>query len=501
MTGRVMISAAGSSAGKSVVTMGLLCAMKEQGIRAAGFKCGPDYIDPGFHERVLGIPCRNLDTYLMGNRDVLEEVSDAERSGFLVAAEGAMGLYDGLGGGIRHSAYSIASLCRMPVVVVLDALRKDTCLDQLKLLLDGDSERLICGVIINRCPEEEYPDILRRIRKMLSTGDGAGGIGTAEKTDIAFCGFLPPLPEAEFPSRHLGLVRAAENRDFSRRVKRIGEFLQRCGCVDEVLSIARRGCAGADSSRKYQAASSSLDRTSAHAHYRLKADALPDPAGDLPVSSCCRIAVARDEAFSFVYQRSLENLERAGAQLEYFSPIHDEMLPEGMDGLYLPGGYPELYAPLLEKNRSMLSAVRSAVRGGVPTVAECGGFLYLGEKLCADDGTWYRMAGVFDGWAARQERLVRFGYLELIQEKGDSLLFREGEPVAAHEFHYWDSDCCGEDLTARKRSKNQTWKCGYAGPDLYAAFPHLYLDAVRAERFVRACMRKKDGYHAGLKKP
>lgn len=211
---------------------------------------------------------------------------------------------------------------------------------------------------------------------------------------------------------------------------------------------------------------------------------------DLKRTACCRIAVARDEAFSFFYQRSLENLERAGARLCFFSPLHDSDLPDHVDGLYLPGGYPELYAEVLEKNAAMRRAVREAVSGGLPTVAECGGFLYLGKTLCSEDGHPYEMAGVLPGSASGKERLVRFGYLELTQEKGDSLLFQEGETVTAHEFHYWDSDSCGEDLLARKKSKNQDWRCGFAGENLYAAFPHLYLNKKRAERFVRACMQR-----------
>ncbi len=136
----------------------------------------------------------------------------------------------------------------------------------------------------------------------------------------------------------------------------------------------------------------------------------------------------------------------------------------------------------------MRCLVKEAVLDGMPTVAECGGFLYLGNELCAEDGTPYMMAGVFRGTASDVGRLVRFGYLEIVQDRGDSLLLRQGERITAHEFHYWDSTDNGEDLQAVKRSKNRTWRFGYVSDTMYAGFPHLYLNRQRAERFVKACM-------------
>ncbi len=445
--GRLMISAAGSGHGKSVVTMGLLEAMKERGLSVQSFKCGPDYIDPRFHERVLGICCRNLDTYLMGREEVLEEVESAESKGSLCVAEGAMGLMDGLGRSSEHSAYSIARLCRMKVLVVLDAGRTDrNCIRQMKDLLDGDSERIIAGALINRCLAEDYAPLAGRLEEMFR---------------IAVCGFLPPMKEAQIPSRHLGLVGAAEAEDFSARVQAIARELEKSGSVERVLELVL--CSAKDAAGREQTCSGSDS------------------------GRVCRIAVARDEAFAFLYQRSLDNLERAGARLCFFSPLHDTCLPDGIGGLYLPGGYPELYASSLEQNQSMRRAVREAVQSGLPTVAECGGFLYLGQELCGPDSTPFRMAGVFGGTASNQGKLVRFGYLEILQDQGDSLLLREGESMTAHEFHYWDSTQNGNDLVAVKRSKNRTWRFGYASPVLYAGFPHICLDRVKAGRFVSAC--------------
>lgn len=476
-TGCLMISAAGSGHGKSVFTMGLLQALKLRGVSLMGFKCGPDYIDPEFHTRVLQIPCRSLDTWLMGEAQVLREIEEAGKSAQLLVCEGAMGLYDGLGTGRAHSAYSIAHLCEMSVVVILDAAGRISCEDQLKSLLKKDTGRLIRGVFVNRCGEEDASGLVRRIEHILDEHNLPDAARAREVTGrVSFCGCLPVMEEAEFPSRHLGLVRAQEAGDFLRRVAGIAAVMERAGIVDAALNMAGGRKAG----------KGSLDTRTGGG--KLES---PEESGTGPGRRInCRIAVARDEAFSFLYQSCLDHLEHAGAQLCFFSPVRDSALPEGTDGLYLPGGYPELYASALEKNVSMRRAVRSAVMAGLPTVAECGGFLYLGEWLQGEDTHMYRMAGALPGSAVRKDSLVRFGYLELTQDRGNSLLFREGETVRAHEFHYWDSDCCGEDLLALKRTKGKTWRCGVTGPALYAAFPHLYLDAVHAERFVQACKRE-----------
>ena len=203
-----------------------------------------------------------------------------------------------------------------------------------------------------------------------------------------------------------------------------------------------------------------------------------------------RIAVAQDEAFCFTYAESLDMLRRCGAQLLPFRPLDDRALPEGACALYLPGGYPELYARSLAENEAGRCAVAAAVTGGMPTVAECGGFLYLGPALQGTDGQWYPMAGVLPGKAERKEGLVRFGYARLAAEK-ESLLLRAGERVPVHEFHHWDSTENGVDLGVEKPLTGRTWRCGFTTDTLYAAFPHLYFAGhpALAQRFVAAARR------------
>lgn len=183
--------------------------------------------------------------------------------------------------------------------------------------------------------------------------------------------------------------------------------------------------------------------------------------------------MARDEAFCFLYQDNLELLEALGAELLFFSPLRDQTLSEHIHALILPGGYPELYAEDLSRNRTMLRAVREAVDGGMPTLAECGGFLYLHDQLEDDKGTFWPMAGVIPAKAFRTAKLGRFGYVE-ITAGTDQLLLAKGESIRSHEFHYWDSESCGTDCHARKASGQQEWDCVHGSDTLYAGFPHIY---------------------------
>ena len=205
-----------------------------------------------------------------------------------------------------------------------------------------------------------------------------------------------------------------------------------------------------------------------------------------------RIAVARDAAFCFTYAETLEALEENGAELCFFSPLQDAALPTDIDGLYLPGGVQFRVAAQLAANIAMRAAVKTAVESGLPTVAECGGFLYLGQTLQDADGSAYPMAGVLPGQGVRAGRLVRFGYATLTA-RADSMLFAAGDALPVHEFHHWDSTANGTDFTAAK-ANGRSWACGFANAHLYAGFPHLYWAGTpQPRRFVAAaCHYKKE---------
>ena len=440
----LMISAMASGAGKTVTCCAILAALKKRGVRLQAFKCGPDYIDPMFHTRALGIPSRNLDLFLQGEAGVQKTLSRAEAD--LALIEGAMGYYDGLNNTDTASAYALARLTGTPVVLAVSPKGSSlTLAAQLRGLLGFRAESAIAALILADCPEKRAASLAPVLTR---------------ETGLTVLGFLPPMAEARFESRHLGLMTAQEIRDLEARLEILAEAAERYIDLDRLLALA-------------------------------ECPSLPGCANRLsPEGVAARIAVARDEAFCFTYADNLDALREAGAELCFFSPLHEPELPKA-DGLYLPGGYPEVHARVLAENVSMRRSLAEAVRAGLPTVAECGGFLYLGQSLEDEAGFAHPMCGVLPGRGVKTAHLQRFGYLTLCAP-ADSLLFRTGERICAHAFHYWDSTENGEDLYAEK-ADGRTWRCGYTGPQLYAAFPHLHFggETPLAERFVKACEKWK----------
>ena len=467
---RILVTAMESGSGKTVLTCALLAALKRRGIKAESFKCGPDYIDPMFHTRVLGIPSRNLDRFLQGAEGVRRTLA-SQQADFAVI-EGAMGWFDGVNGTDEASAWQIASENGIPAVLAVRPKGSSlTLASQIRGLQSFRAADPLCGILLTAC----RPSLYAHLKPILE-----------RETHLPVFGYLPPMEEAELQSRHLGLITAGEVERFTERFRAIAGRLEECADIDRILAAAAEdmGCGPAETGTLKAHGSRAAERGSAGLSGERR-----------PCEPACRIAVARDEAFCFYYEDSLRALKEAGAELVFFSPVHDRALPEA-DGLYLGGGYPELFAGKLGENEAMRRTVREAVAGGLPTVAECGGFLYLQRTLTGDDGAVHRMADVFPGSGFPAEKLVRFGYAYLTAD-ADSLLFRRGERVPAHEFHHWDTTENGTDLLAEKPS-GRSWRCGFVSPALYAAFPHLHLggELPLARRFADAAAgyrRKKCG--------
>lgn len=445
---RILIAATASGAGKTTVTCGLLRLLQRRGLRLRAYKCGPDYIDPAFHRAVIGVPSRNLDLFLAGADHVRRLVAQGAREADLTLMEGAMGYYDGIAQGTDASAFDVAATTRTPVVLVVDARGKAlSAAAEVVGFLSFREPSHVAGVIFNRASAGYYP----RLKSMVERECG-----------LPVLGYVPEVEGARLESRHLGLVCADEVEDLQARVDAIADVL--CGTVDvdALLRLAR--------------AAEPLVSESPE---------LPAPCVGEPL-----IAVARDEAFGFYYDDALELLERLGARIAYFSPLRDETLPVGTRGLWLGGGYPELHARELSENVSMRERVREAVMSGMPTIAECGGFLYLHRVLVDAEGVSWPMAGVLASRAFPRKRLGRFGYVTLTA-RADGLFARAGERLPAHEFHYWESDDPGGAFCAQKPQSTRSWDCGHSSSTLYAGFPHLYLPGSPqvAKRFVDACAR------------
>lgn len=436
---RLMIAAMSSGSGKTVLSCGLLAALKGRGISAEAFKCGPDYIDPMFHSRVLGIPSRNLDLFLQGEAGLRRTLA-RQRAQFGLL-EGAMGFYDGVGGTDQASAWQVAHLTDTPVLLAVRPKGASlTLAAQIKGMQAFRPDSHLAGLFLTDCK----PMLYAHLRPILE-----------RETGLPVLGYLPPMEEARLESRHLGLLTAGEIADFNDRFEAVARQLEATGDLDGILALGREVA----------------------------------PVAETPQAQPTRvkIAVARDKSFCFYYADNLDALEEAGAELVFFSPLTDKALPEA-DGLYLGGGYPELYLEQLSQNTDLLGEIRRAIQNAMPTLAECGGFLYLQQCLESDQGQQYQLVGALPGRGFSTPRLQRFGYLHLIGDR-DSMLFRAGEQVPAHEFHYWDCTHNGTDLQARKPS-GKDWRCGYVNDRLYAAFPHLHFggEIPLARRFVASAL-------------
>ena len=437
---KILFTAMQSGAGKTVVSCAVMAALKKRGLAVQAFKCGPDYIDPMFHSQVLGVPSRNLDLFLQGEAGVLRTLRRCPCD--IAVLEGAMGYYDGLNGTTEASAWDLARRTHTPAVLVLRPQGSSVTLAaQVKGMLTFRPDSGIAALFLSECSESQAA----HLRPILE-----------RETGLPVIGFLPPMPEARLESRHLGLYTAGEIADLSARFDVISDQLFHSANLNALLAFAED-------------------------------DGVPAEKPTFPPARC-RIAVAQDAAFCFTYADTLDALRLHGALPVPFSPLSDSALPADIQGLYLPGGYPELHAATLSKNTSLLASVRLAVSGGLPTVAECGGFLYLLDSLEDAQGNTWKMCGVLPGNGYKTEHLRRFGYQTLSAPK-DSLLFRSGDAVPAHEFHYWDATETGTDLMSTKQN-GRSWPCGYVSDSLYAAFPHLHFDGESplAERFVNACI-------------
>lgn len=442
---QLVATAPQSGSGKTTAVCALLGAMAARGLTPCAFKAGPDYIDPMFHRAVLGVESHNLDLFFSTPETVRSLYARHAAGHGAAVVEGAMGYYDGLGGvSDTASAWHLADTLDLPALLVVRPKGASlTLAATLRGLLAFRTPHHIAGILLNDCTENLY----KMLRPMLE-----------RETGLPVVGYLPFLPGAAIESRHLGLKTAAEIADLQARLKLLAD-----------------------------AAQSSIDWPLLQRLFDRPAPAAAPPAA---VPPRVRLAVARDAAFCFTYAETLEALQENGAEMCFFSPLQDTALPPDIGGLYLPGGYPELYAAELAANAPMRAALKAAVENGLPTAAECGGFLYLGQTLEDADGTSHPMAGVLPGQGVKTGRLVRFGYATLTAQ-ADSMLFAAGEQFPAHEFHHWDSTQNGTALTAAKANGRQ-WACGFANTHLYAGFPHLYWAGTPlAQRFVAAAERYK----------
>jgi cobyrinic acid a,c-diamide synthase len=485
----IIIAAPNSGSGKTTVTLGLMECLKRRGLRVAPFKVGPDFIDPGYHRLVCGRPSVNLDGWICPPALVRETFAHHLADADIAVIEGAMGLFDGVSGASdQGSTAHVARITGSPVILVVDARSQARSAAALvRGFAEYDPRVRVAGVIFNNVASENHARLLREAMDSLGP-------------TVRALGFIPKDERLHIPSRHLGLLTAEEN-------PLPGEFLDHLAeVIREQVDLALLWAVG-----KPQPTDQPL----------LFDEPYPLP----PPGKTVRIAVARDAAFCFVYEDNLRLLREAGAELVMFSPLLDERLPEDICGIYLPGGYPELFADALETGHAMKNGIRQSIEEGMPVYAECGGFIYLtrgveradkpspnpspegrGQGLLSPFGgeiergidlvREYEFAGVFPVATRMLPRRKALGYRE-VELSGKAILGPKGTVARGHEFHYSEMEEMPAQIERLYRVRKQGYDLGTEGyryKNCLASYIHLHFGSNPglAAAFVESCRKYKN---------
>lgn len=448
----IVVAGSGSGTGKTSITLALTAALARRGMRVQTFKTGPDFLDPTYLGIASGRKSYNLDTWMCGTEYArglfAEKTSDAD----IALVEGAMGMYDGASPSTSAgSSAEIAELIGAPILLVVNAKGAGRSMAAVvKGFVEFDKSARMAGVVANFIGSENHGAILREAFETAGLPPLMGGIVKGAFPELA--------------SRHLGLVSADARTLTSTIISHLGDAVERHCDVDAILA-----CAFSSVPRK-------------------------PPCQQHGRKSRVRIGIARDDAFHFYYHDSLEALERAGAELVTFSPMRDTAMPDGLDGLYLGGGYPEVHAKELSHNAGMIRSVADFAGTGKPVYAECGGLIYLSSGVETVDGARYQLAGVLPVWARMRSSYKSLGYAEAML-RHDTLLGVQGDSIRGHMFHYSElaEDPLGRDgwsaAYAVRRNRGGEAQEGYSKGGVLATYLHANLGAhPRAlESFVERC--------------
>ena len=392
---RILIAGLRGGSGKTLLSVGLTAALRNRGLRVAPFKKGPDYIDAAWLSAAAGRPCRNLDLFLMSPDCVSRSFLASVEAAGVAVIEGNRGLYDGMDAEGTYSTAEVAKLLAAPVVLTVDCTKRSRTVAAVVLGCQKlDPGVWIGGVILNRTAGPRHEKVIRE--------------AIEQTCGLPVLGAIPKIPQQIFPERHLGLVPPQEHGQLAGAIGHMAKIAQQYLDLEGIWSLARQA--------------PPLDIPG-----RGPADR------ESPKPQTVRIGVFRDAAFQFYYPENLEALKREGAQVIEISPLRDAELPD-VDALYIGGGFPETLAPALTENKKFLDSVRRSIEGGLPVYAECGGAVFLGEKLFYG-GRQYAMAGVLPVDFNFQEKPQGHGYAVLETEQYNPF-YAVGESIRGHEFHY-----------------------------------------------------------------
>lgn len=434
----ILIGGTNSGSGKTTMTLGILKALSRKGLHVQPFKVGPDYIDTSWHTHVCGVKSRNLDAFMVPEKQLFDSFYHHAANADICVIEGVMGLYDGYGTDPFYcSSAGMAKALGCPVILTLDGRAVSTSAAATVLGFQTlDPELNIAGVLLNNVTTDGHFELIKN--------------AIEKYCQIPVLGRLPKLPDIELPSRHLGLVTAQEQDSYSEKWERLADEVEKYIDIDKLLDTATLN----ESDERGQHVPSEL-------------------AGQ---GKGLKLALAHDEAFNFYYEDNLEFLQATGVEIIPFSPLKDAQLP-ACDLVYLGGGYPELYAGQLAENHSLLADIKAAHEQGIAIFAECGGLMYLGETIKDQQDNLHRMTGIFPGHSYMTQSLKRFGYCSA-QAKTNTLLARQGSSIRGHEFHYSDFDTTLEPVLTFTKERDgkelSRWDGGYQVKNTFASYLHIH---------------------------
>ncbi|QZY57372.1 cobyrinate a,c-diamide synthase [Crassaminicella profunda] len=455
---RFVLAGTQSGVGKTTISIGIMAALKKRGMNVQPFKVGPDYIDPAFHTFVTENKSRNLDSWMLDEACVKKLFVKNAMNKQISVIEGVMGLYDGYGvkkdeGSTAH----VSKIMKAPVILIINGkgMSSSAAAQVLgyKLYDEGVD---IKGVIINNISGDAHYDLLKE--------------SIERDTKIKCVGYLKPNENIELKSRHLGLIPSVEVKNLERKIDEIAQMVEETMDLDELLTIANHAEKMDDQPEK-------IKRVVDHVN----------------------IGVPLDNAFNFYYEDNLDLLKELGANLVYFSPLKDRELPKNLQGLYIGGGFPEIFAKELEENTSMRNSIKEAIEKGLPTYAECGGLMYLSKAITTLEGKKYSMVNIFHTEARMTKRLQRFGYVHVNIEKPCAIA-KEKKSTKGHEFHrsmvenHEESEYVYGVDKIRNGKVIKTWQCGLKKYNALGAYAHIhfYSNISIANDFVKNCLYFKD---------
>lgn len=440
---KILIAGTNSGVGKTTISLGIMQALTKRGLKVQPYKVGPDYIDPSYHTFITGRDSRNLDSYMLEDEKIKYIVNKASKDADISVVEGVMGLYDGFGIDLNACTSSYTSkILKAPVILVINGKAMSSSAAAMVLgYKELDKDVNIKGVIVNNVKTKTHYELIKE--------------AIQKYCNVEVLGYFPPNEKFSIESRHLGLIPSVEMESLKEKFSNLGNEIEKYINVDRIIEIAESDLV-----------ESSFDLIT------------------LPKFENKKVAIAYDKAFNFYYKENLELLEQMGVEIIKFSPLNDEHVPE-TDCIYIGGGFPEIFAKELHLNESMRLSIKNAHKKNIPIYAECGGLMYLGEKLKDSDGKIYDMVGIFKGTSEMTSSLRRFGYCDGIA-KVDTILSYEGETIKGHEFHHSvfnsDEECAYKMIKKRGNKVIDEWDGGYSKGNTLATYLHTHfynnLDAI-----------------------